>query len=170
MSFACASGGDFLAARLPGGCWPLRGAEVLHRFPSLFSASSFARVTDKPRGALLFAAKRKRVWLGGRKAHQLSGWPTISLTPSYILPQPDPFLPGNYRLLFQIRYRFVEFPAVQLQLGGTDCCVHPAWAMECVAVGSSRRMLPGGGVLGCELEATGRDLRSISLSGQTEPA
>lgn len=58
LSFACASGGDYLTARLLGGCWPLRGAEVLHRFPSSSSASSFARVTAKPKGALLFAAKR----------------------------------------------------------------------------------------------------------------
>lgn len=102
--------------------------------------------------------------------HQLSGWPTISVTPSYILPQPDPFLSGNYRLLFQIRYRFIELPTVQLELGGTDRCMHPAWAVERVVVGSSKRMLPGGAVLGCELEDTGRDLRWISLSGQTEPA
>jgi len=38
------------------------------------------------------------------------GWVTTRLTLSYILPQQDPFLSGNYRLLFQIRYRFIEFP------------------------------------------------------------
>lgn len=99
-----------------------------------------------------------------QKKHQSSEWLKTHLTLSYILPHQDPFLSGNYRLLFQIRHRFIEFPAVQLRFSRRDDYGRAAWMMELIALGSRRKMLQRDGVFffGGDLEYMGKNLTVVT--------
>lgn len=93
-----------------------------------------------------------------QKKHQLE-WLKIHLTLSCILPQQDPFLSGNYRLLFQIRHRFIEFPAVQLQFSRRNDYGQAAWMMEPIALGGC---CSGMGCFGGNLEYIGKNLSVVT--------